>query len=209
MKFFSKIKNKFKNNSKDEAELLAKLGGYSTKTSTRFDVAAIPQNEDFGMVGFKAKSNTNLGYIRKLNCRQKTGYTGCDSLFFINNRLNESIDAFSFHSNVGLKITVPIMSGCDEDYKSLTDISNGVITQLLINEYDQVVVRYFDGVSYLKEAFDHDIDNITLRNSYILTCGNPTPFVTLSDAQFIEKFDKLIKKIGPGEYVGRLQKEDI
>lgn len=140
------------------------------------------------------------------NYKSRIGYSSADSLIFINNVLNKSISEFKCKDN-WLDITVPIMSNCDKDYESLDNLINGSIIQLLISESGPVIFREFKNVSVCRQEFCHNINCIILENTYKCSTSDPTPFVTLSESKFIEKFGKLIKRTDNGEYVDIKQKE--
>ena len=201
-------KNKYKKkkilNEKHD-ELLKKLGACQSDVQYGEIVPkceSIVKDGRIDLEGFELKSSTNLGYERKPNYTCKTGYTGCDILILINNQLNESIRSLQYCQG-SLILTVPITSDCDKDYEMLRELKEGTVTELFINEYGHVVVRDFLTVSYESENCNHSIDDVRVENTYRFICDNTTSFKTLSDAQFIERFDKVIKKVDTGVYKSR------
>jgi hypothetical protein len=190
---------------KKQMELLEKLGASSSDIDYKIKAVngdSIVKDGRIDLTGYEVKSSTAVGYIRKPNYRTKTGFTGCDSLVLVNGELNESIETLIIDGDK-LSIGVPIMSCCDNDYKSLSNLFNGTITQLLINEYDQYVVRDIKIIEKISEFCNHSINSITLSNVYKYNIDEVTSFKTLSDAEFIARFDKIIKKTGNGEYMAR------
>ena len=200
----NKYKNKKSSNDKHK-ELLEKLGADSTTVTEdvkKYEGESIVKDGRIDLAGFELKSSTNLGYERKPNYTCKTGYTGCDILILVNNQLNESIRSLQYCQG-SLILTVPITSDCDKDYEMLRELKEGTVTELFINEYGHVVVRDFVNVSYESENCNHSIDDVRVENTYRFICDNTTSFKTLSDAQFIERFDKVIKKVDTGVYKSR------
>lgn len=158
-----------------------------------------------------------------------SSYSGCDSIILINNKIIDIIKEISFdersyailqsfspsfsllnnsesetskekmETNITLKC--PVTSCTDNQIELIKNLKNGTITQILVNEYGQYMYREINGVNYKGESSSHKEDDITLMNNYKLSSDTSiSSFKTLDDKGFIEKFGKIIKKVGTGQY---------
>lgn len=151
-------------------------------------------------------NSEQFGYKRNINYRHRLSFCGSDVLTIINDKiLLDIVDKVSFkymENDLTINISTPIFSDSDDQYELLRSRTPFTLTQLYLNEYGKHVVRKFNDLSYAGENGVESVNSILISNEFILkSIKKPTNFKTLSDAELIEQYGNVIKKVGTGQYV--------
>lgn len=132
-----------------------------------------PQSPDFtGLCenGTTLESNPNV--------RTYYAFSGSDIEFLINEEFYGEIEKLDFDSTrkgKELELTLLVMTS-DTEKLSVHDIEDAVVTQLICDIDGHCYARKFKDVNYVGEKFTHKIDDISLKVTYIFSCGNFTKF---------------------------------
>lgn len=127
-----------------------------------------------------------------------TIFTGSDFLLYIKNdsfpeNIFGEIEAIKYNTKKkSLSLKVALFPTVIDTFKLLKELNKAHIVQVFTSEYDDKMYRIFDGVTYIGEEGDQDINDDALYTNIVCSFTDISPYSKFEDGETIEDILRIL-----------------